>query len=327
MPDYLVVRAMEKDSVVLPRTVVYGEVEFRSAKSDSAAEICAIKESCASFGLQPDDFMITARVATIVKSADAEEAIEASAGKISEIIDIKSSEYHISNYEAASAGFVKNLDNGEIAPILRNGFRPSLAFVRDPSSLQVFDIHHYILSLENELSQRYKRSLHWSRNARHERNAQLKILFLWFSLEALVKEGESDNIEGLVRWFLGFPNGRHLQALSKTLGSELRDHKLYDFWERELKLVVDKIREFRNDSVHSGFRNLDFTAKELALYSQVVTYATSRGQRTVVEGLRNGFASVSEFKDYIAPLFESVVSIEDVHGNIIFSLENARLGK
>jgi hypothetical protein len=327
MPDFLIVKVMEKDSVVFPRTLVYGNVEFRPATSDTEAEASSIKASCASFGFQPDDFMVTARVATIVDSPDRLEAIEIATGRVAEVLDIKSTEFSVSNYEAAAAGFVKDLGSGEITPLLREGYRPSLAFVRDPNNLQVFDVNHYILSLDTELSQRYRRSLHWSRNARHEPNAQLKILFLWFALEALVKEGEWDNIEGLVRWFLGFPNGRHLQLLSKSLFVELRGHKVYDFWERELKTVVDRIREFRNDSVHSGFRSLDFTSKELALYSQVAIYAASRGQRAVVEGLLNNLVSVGEFKEFIAPLFESVVSVNDVHNNILFSLENARQGR
>lgn len=327
MPDFLIVRAMEKDSVVLPRTLVYGNVELRPAKSDTEAEADALKASCASFGLQPDDFNVTARVATIVQSVDRHEAIELAAGRVAEVLDIKSTEFVISNYEASAAGFVKDLGSGEITPLLREAFRPSLAYIRHPHQLQEFDFNHYILSLNTDLSQRYRRSLHWTRNARHEPNAQLKILFLWFALEALIKKEEDDNIEGLVRWFLGFPNGQHLQSLSRQLYDKLHNHKLYEYWKRELIKIVDRIRNFRNDSVHSGFRSIDFTTKELALYSEVTLFAASRGQRIVAEGLLNNLSTVDELREFMAPLYECTVSVNDVHNTILFTLENIRKGR
>lgn len=327
MPNFLIVRAMEKNSVVLPRTLVYGNVEFRPAKSDTESEANALNASCTSFGLQPDDFNITARVATIVHSVDRDEAIEIAAARVAEVVDIKSTEFVASNYEASAAGFVKDLESGEITPLLSEAFRPSLAYVRHPHQLQEFDFNHYILSLNTELSQRYRRSLHWSRNARHEPNAQLKILFLWFALEALIKKEEQDNIQGLVRWFLGFPNGQHLQTLSGQLRDKLRSHKLYDYWGRELTNVVDRIRNFRNDSVHSGFRSIDFTTKELALYSEVTLFAASRGQRIVAKGLLNNLSTVDELREFIAPLYECTISVNDVHNNILFTLENIRKGR
>ncbi|MEQ6475243.1 hypothetical protein [Comamonas sp. wu1-DMT] len=158
-----------------------------------------------------------------------------------------------------------------------------------------------------------------------KKNAQLKTLFYCFAVEALIKETENDNIGGSVRWFLGFPNGKNRSDVSVTTLLKLREHPSYDFWNKELIDIFEKIRVFRNDSVHAGFRSTDFTKNELNLYSQIMLFGASRCQSAVRFALINGIKNVSEFKEYIPIIFEENCNIiNDIHGNIIYSLDQLK---
>ncbi|TWI48947.1 hypothetical protein IQ22_04080 [Pseudomonas duriflava] len=322
MKKFLVVKLLESSGVVLPTTTIYGSVEIRSHKSDSEQEICLFKNSASNFDLDYEKYQICARIATIVNSESVEGAIALADDLFSQVLDIKYVEYAISNFKTSDIGFVKNLDSGDAEPIVSNGFRPTTAFIVHQGDIQRYDETNYILSLNNELSQRYIRSLHWSRNSRHEKNDQLRILYYWFSLEALLKETEADNIIGIVRWFLGFPNGKNSQDISPLLIKQLRSHSRYDFWSKEIFSKIDEIRIFRNDSVHSGFRSVDFTKKNLKLYNKLMILGCSRCQSAVKHALLNNLSSISEFKNYISAIFESNGNlVNDVHHTVIHLLD------
>ena len=325
MGSFLVVKILDTQSVSLPSTFVYGSVELRSHKADSEHEIDVLKESASNNRVDFDKYSYCARIATIVNCDSVLEAIDLSDNIFSEVLDLKSVEFAISNFKTSDVGFVKNLETGSIQPINRREYKPSMSFVVHRGDIQSFDVVNYILSLNSDLSNRYLRSLHWSRNSKHESNSQLKILFYWFAIEALLKESERDNISGVVRWFLGFPNGKHINDVSTSFLENLSDHSKYEYWNKELITIVDKIRIFRNDSVHSGFRSVDFTKYDLELYSQVMVFSTSRCQAAVQDALINRISTVSEFKEYIGPIFEKNMNlINDVHGNILFSLDRIK---
>lgn len=322
MAKYLVLKILDSRSISLPSTQVYGLVELRSHTSDSESEAIALKKSAVDNRADFDQYSFCARIATIIDAGSLAEAIELSENKFSEVLDLKSVEFAISNFKTSDIGFVKDLESGEIQPIRKSEYEPSISFMVQRDSVQRRDFVNYILSLDNELSERYQRSLHWVRNSKHEKNIQLKTLFYWFSIEALLKESETDNIEGIVRWFLGFPNGKYRNDVSKSLLKNLANHPKYSYWNKKIIEVVDKIRVFRNDSVHSGFRSVDFPKKELELYSQVMVYGASRCQAAVQSALISGISTVSEFKDYMPEIFEENSNIiNDVHGNILFTLD------
>lgn len=322
MAKYLVLKILDSRIISLPSTQVYGLVELRSHKSDSESEAIALKKSAVDNRADFDQYSFCARIATIIDAGSLAEAIELSENKFSEVLDLKSVEFTISNFKTSDIGFIKDLESGEIQPIRKSEYEPSISFMVQRDSVQRRDFVNYILSLNNELSERYQRSLHWVRNSKHEKNIQLKTLFYWFSIEALLKESETDNIEGVVRWFLGFPNGKYRNDVSKSLLTNLANHPKYSYWNKKIIEVVDKIRVFRNDSVHSGFRSVDFPKKELELYSQVMVYGASRCQAAVQSALISGISTVSEFKDYIPEIFEENSNIiNDVHGNILFTLD------
>jgi len=322
MTKYLVLKILESQSISLPATQVYGAVEFRSQKSDSECETEALKKSATNNRANFDQYSFCARIATISDAESIDAAIELSDNVFCQILDLTSVNFAISDLRTSNIGYIKNLENGEIQPLKQQKSEPSISFMVHHGDIQIKDFSNYIISLRNELSERYQRSLHWIRNSKHEKNTQLKTLFNWFAIEALLKESESDNIEGIVRWFLGFPNGRLKNDVSPLIISALSAHPKYSYWNRRIINIVDQIRIFRNYSVHSGFRQVDFTKKELDLYSQVMIYSSSRCLHAVQTALINGISTVSEFKEYIALIFENNNNIiNDVHGNIIYVLD------
>lgn len=324
MTSFLVVRILDDRSITLPSTMNYGSVELRSYSADTKLETDALETSASESGLDFNKHKICARIATIVDCETDSEAVHIADNKFLEVLDFKSTEFAVSAIKTSRIGLVKDLASGEIIPIKRSGFQQSLSFVVRNGAIQCFDIPNFLLSLTNELSDRYRRSLHWARNSKNETNPQLKIIFLWFALEALLKADENDNsVESFIRLFLGFPNGQQLGLVSPGVKTNLENHARYKYWQKRLIEIVKEIRDFRNDSVHSGFRSVDFTKEKLELFNSVMTYAISRCQAGVMQGLLSNIESLSDFKEYAVPLFENNENlINDVHNNIIYSLDH-----
>mgnify|MGYP000846121332 FL=1 len=325
MFNFLIVRVLESNSFTLPNTIIYGDVELRPASVDSDKELSALKESADDHRLQFDKYTYAARICTIVSSETVLEALSIAADRFSTILDLSASKFHISNVDVSEIGFAKNLASGELHPVKRWGFNPSTSFVMSHGNIQRMDDINYILGLDCELSQRYLRALHWARHGRHENNSQLKILFNWFTLEALLKEGESDNISSNICFLMGFPNNKKRLEISEPFLASISDHPRYDFWKKKLIEDVDKIRIFRNNSAHSGFRIVDFSKPVLALYSQIMIYGTSRSLGAVRFALLNNVKTLVEFKENIANIFENTARANDIHGNIIYSLDQVLL--
>ena len=140
----------------------------------------------------------------------------------------------------------------------------------------------------------------------------------------LLKADENDNcVESYIRLFLGFPNGQQQWIIASSTKEKLESHSRYQYWKKNLIEVVKEIRDFRNDSVHSGFRSMDFTKDKLELFSTIMIYAVGRCQAGVMQGLLNNLESLVEFKEYAVALFENNESlINDIHNNVIYSLDH-----
>lgn len=325
MKPYLIVKVLEIASVCLPTTTVYSNVELRSSRADSREELAALEACAKKLNLDFNKYRHCARIATIVDSNTVETAVSSAESRFEEILDLKSIEVPISNYALSSIGFVKDLSTGKLHELKHSIHQPTMSFMTHQGNTQRVDITHCILAQNSELSARYLRSLHWFRNSKHENNAQLKILFNWFAVEALLKESEKDNVSVYIRWFLGFPNGKAGTLVDDKVLRKLESHENYLFWKKELVNVLEKIRIFRNDSTHHGFRSIDFTPEQLELFSQVMIYGVTRCQGAVQTAILNGIKSVKEFKEYMPTIFESnQYLINDVHGNILFSLDKLK---
>lgn len=322
MSVFLVVRILQSQSVYLPHTLVYSEVELRGPSADTSEESKFFESIAKINHLDYSHYKLCARIATIVNGNNIIDALNDADNRFSEVMDVISINFPISNFNLSPIGLVKDLNTGVLHHLNDDSFKPSTTFMLQQGMIQKYDNDHYLLSRDNELSKRYLRSLHWCRNAKHENNKQLKILFYWFALEALLKETESDNISGIIRWFLGFPNGKNSQDISIDVIRGLELHEKYSFWKRKLPSVLDQIREFRNNSVHHGFRKIEYTSSELDLFCQVMILSVSRCQGAVRNAINNDLKSISEFKEYIPAIFALNAYVKnDVHGTIIHSLE------
>lgn len=322
MPNYLVVKILDTNSFTLPNTLIYGDVELRSASTDSEAELTILKESAEDYKLNFAKYTYTARISTIVHSDTTKEAQEQATDRFTTILDLIMTKFPTSKVELSEIGFIKNLESGVIVPIKKWGFTPSLSFVVNHGDIQQIDPINFILAQKTELSERFLKSLYWTRHSRHENNKQLKVLFSWFALEALLKENEDDYIGSTVCFCLGFPGKRKAQNINQKLMNEIEAHPKYLFWLNKLTTELNNIRNFRNDSVHDGFRIVDCAKATLALYEQIMMYGTSRCQRAIQHALLNQITTVVEFKEYLPLIFESVMNVNDIHGNIIYALDS-----
>jgi len=141
-------------------------------------------------------------------------------------------------------------------------------------------------------------------------------------VEALFKKEEQDRVDPLIRWFLGYPNGCSAQYITPEIRESLQSNPIYENWKNKITSSIDKIREFRNDSVHNGFRNLDINQIDLIYYDQIMMLGSSRCIDAVKRALLSGISTVDEFKEYISVVFESNENlVNDVHNNILYSLE------
>ncbi|MEN4750469.1 hypothetical protein ABEH28_11940 [Pseudomonas sp. Ps21-P2] len=326
MTNFLVVMLLDSRSFTVPSTMVYGSVELRSYSTDTPVEKEYLEASASEAGLDFAKYQVCARIATVVRSNNAHQAEHEAIAKFLEVLDFKSRDYAVSAIELSRIGLIKNLDSGEFFS-LRREFQPSISFTMHRHSVQPYDQTNYLLEVDSKLIDRYRRSIHWARNAKNETNTQVKILFSWFALEALFKENNNDNsVESLMRLFIGFPNGKQIKLMSPSVKIALERHSRYKYWEKRLKDIVIKIRDFRNDSVHSGFTHMDFDRRDLELYDMVMTYALSRCQSGVLTGIHKNLCTINEFKEEAVRIFGgSAGLINDVHNNIIFSLERVSL--
>jgi hypothetical protein len=319
---YNVVKVLANSGIYFPASTIYGDVEIRPAVKDFDDEKECLKESFTLNKISVE-VSLNSRISCIVEAENEETAINVSDEKFEEVLDLKSREFSISRMELTPCGYTKELESGILKPIKDNSFGPNGTFLRQLHSFQQIDQTQQFLLWNNELSERYKKSLHWSRNALREPNIQIKVMFMWFSLEALFKESENDQIAPYIRWFLGFPNGAGAQFVSKAKFNILSTNEKYEKWKKKLIDSLEKIREFRNYSVHSGFRRFDFSNDELVLYEKIMTLGAFRCQGAVYTALCNNLQTVSEFKEYVGVIFDSLPNIEnDVHGNILYMLEN-----
>ena len=322
MTPYYVLKLLDNQGIHRSDTFILGDVEFRAPHSDFSEELTAIRESTRTNHLHLN-VELNCRVGTIVQANSSEEASLLADEKFVKALDIISSAVPVSSIRLANCGYTKDLASGFVKPIADATFTPSLSFMVSKGKLRPIEFIQWVAVQDSELAVRYKRSLHWARNAKWERNLQLKILFGWFAVEALFKETPEDNVGSLIRWFLGYPNGPSAIHVSSSIIVKLKSNPLYDRWKNRIRDAVEDIRIFRNNSVHSGFRNIDFSMPEIKLYSQIMVLGCSRSQNAVLLALRSGIETVPEFKKYVGLLFEENQNlVNDVHGTILYLLQN-----
>lgn len=322
MPNFYVCKLLDQSGIYRADTIVYGDIEIRPPNKDDKHENAVLRDSIAATAATVNSDL-TCRIGVIVQAQSIDEADLLSDERFVGVLDLLSSEYALSRIAVAQCGYIKNLDDGQVHPITTKQFGASTIFIRRQGSTLQESFGQSILRMSGDLVDRYKRSIHWSRNAKWEKNIHAKVLYCWFSVEALFKEDASDDVTGLLMLFLGFPGGTYSKNISRDLLKVLSSNAAYFKWKKEIRDVVDDIRVFRNNSVHSGFRSIDCTPDKLRLYGRLMTLASSRCQGAVAFALTNRIDTVSEFKECAGLVFENRAGVEnDIIGNIVHILDN-----
>jgi hypothetical protein len=167
------------------------------------------------------------------------------------------------------------------------------------------------------------RSCHWSRKARAETNLQLRVLFQWFAMEAILMVNKDHDIVPQVMWALGFLQGHAQLLIAPSMLAALLAHPRYETWRKRVRTALIALKTFRNDSVHSGFRPQDVPEDQLKGFDFLTHIGCPRVQALTKRAMCSGLTTVEELFEYIPLLFEaSPNSVADAHGTVIFLFEN-----
>ena len=237
-------------------------VELRPESMDLLDEKTALEDSVRSFGEDISVLNRQMRISSIVEADDERQAHLLAEDQFVEAIDALSlSDVIFGRYELAKAGYVRDLSTFRIISRTYANITiyqpPGMSFRNLPGPIRPIGIEQYILITDGDLGKRLLRSLHWFRQANEEPNLQLRVLFRWFAVESICKLTTNDDVITRVLWALGFPRGKTLQELDRSILKKLTTIPTYRNWREQVANVLERIRRFRNDTVHSGFRSID----------------------------------------------------------------------
>jgi len=326
---FLIVRLASDKSFYRPTPLILGEVEIRPAKFDSFLETQALRQSAIEFKADTN-LEMAPRLATILEAPSILDACLEAVPRFEAILDIlDATSPGLSEFTLTEVGYARDLRCGRVharTPADRQEVRflptPSFQIVREKFSQIGFP--EFLAEQQGaELVQRLLRSIHWSRKARWESNFQLKALHRWFAMEAAIKRNKDHNIVPEILLAMGFPSGHAEQALNPSLRSRLWAHPRYQSWRKEIRKRLERMRDWRNSTVHSGFRPWDFTRDELKRLNELSAIACSRVQRLLFAAIKNNLKTLEELDILAVLLLEQEENlVNDVHGNIIYGFEH-----
>lgn len=325
--DYAVVRLLDPHGSYHANVETYGPVEVRGPRVDSPDETVALQSSCDQWGLAVD-LTRCMRIACIVSAESDAAAHDAARLILEEAVDVlDSANWGRSRFEVLGPGFARRLDNGRIFPRKHpKVFGPFTSYLVGseqlaPPTLQQFLMHRPRL----ELSSRLVRSMHWLRTARNDASRQRAVLFRWFALEAILRQSKEDDIVPQVSWCLGFPMGKGAALVDPTLRGKLQSHPHYASWRKEVQRRLESIRSFRNDSVHSGFREQDVSGADLRGFEELLTMTAPRVMHFATQALVLGAETQADLIEYLPVILQTLPNlVNDLHGTVIYLLENPR---
>ena len=325
MNDYLVVRLANPKGIYYPRSFCLGNVEIRPPKTDTPDESECLKVSLEK-NQEDANLNVAMRLAAIVEDvSDQEDAYIQTQHLFEEALDVLATEqFGLSSVSLMKSGFVRDLISGDLIPRELKEFSPSTSFhiIRDRFP-QISFKEYLLLGREIEIYNRFLRSLHWSRHAGWEENLQIKILFNWFSIEALFKLDKDDDIVPKAMLSMGFPIGQMKNNVDTGLISQLESHTDYKPFRELIHRNMKEIRDFRNDSVHSGFRSWDISSIDLKRYSYLTNIACNCCQQLTKIGILSQIETAKDIWDNSPDLLKKRNNIINfVHGTLIYSLKN-----
>jgi len=320
MKEYLVVRLIEDESFILPAAKGYGDVEIRPADFDFPRETAKLLESKRTFE-EKGKLELSQRIVTIVIAKDEIEADEIAEVKFEEVLDAMDANMHgMSRMPIKSTGFIKELPHGKIGARLPGYVEQNhTSYFRNNYLIEQLDYTQALLNCDdNELKLAIQRSYHWQKKSREESNLQLKCLFKWFAAETLAKINDENICPKLMRVF-GFPIGNIGQFVTLDFINQLKSHENYEVVRRRAEGLLDEMREYRNEIVHSGFREWDISRSVLMQIEEYLSWIIPRLQKNAVNALLQNISSVTEFWEYFPLLFgEDDSALNDFHGNVLY---------
>lgn len=302
MQDYLIVNAVAGDLQYNLEPKFIGRAALRNSTIDTPQERAALKKSCQENN-DPVDLEKSMRLSIIVTADSIEDAFSFARQSFSETLDIWSAfgSFIGQSVRLTNCAFSIDMSTNEIHPYII--FRiPMNCVVCHAGLFQPVTFPQMISVYDDDFTKRIRRFCHWLRKAYTEEDRQLKILFWWFSLEAILKECESDNIAPNIAMLIGF-------CATKKAPNDwalLRENKNYGEFHRFFVETIDKIRKFRNDSVHSGFVPWDISDDDIKLYLFVLNSASARVRIALKSYYINSnrLKNVRDFKSFLEKIFQ-----------------------
>lgn len=322
--QYRICRLLGDFNVRLPTRCNLGPVELIPLdKNDEIVKY--VNKSLNSYG-EKCNLSVAMMLSCDIEASTYEEA-DYNAGVIfNKVLDVLDTILNcgVSKLSLLNAGVYQEIGVEKIHPRTTKSFNPLTSFiVKDDGRLGQC---RYLLSGDNEseLSDRYLKSIHWSRASRWENNPQLSILFKWFSMEAILTLNKDDDIVPRIMWALGYPTGKAASRVNQDLIQSLAVHPKYKAWRSQIKKRLNAISTFRNNTVHDGFRYYDMDARDLRGYKTLIKLACSRVQNMALVGMLN--LNIKTTRELINHYPEIIGGnnnyINDVHHNIFHILEH-----
>ena len=327
MTEFQITKLIANQSVYYPKPFLLGSVEIKNNKFDLPEEKDILQQSLIK-NKEEINLEFSIRLTTIIATEGNSEndAIEEADKHFEEILDVLSKEGFISRFELKKSGFIKNLATNEMKPIISSDIlvKPSMAFSVDGERFPGIQLNEYIYyNKKHTLNQRYLNSLHWSRLSQWENNYQLKILFNWFAIESLIKIDENDDIVTKIMLAIGLPIGEKCKEFNSDFLDKLMSYPNYRSIRANILNEINDIRDFRNKSVHLGYRKFDIDKKMIKKYSYLINNGKVCLFSLADSGIINKIENEIELWQNAAFLFqENKNSINHCHNNFLFSYTN-----
>ena len=301
--------------------MIFGEVEIRNIKKNFSYEKEIYNKSSENNSENIEDDRLSI-LSIIVEAENEYEADDTGEEKFIEVLDLYSSYNRSALYKT---GYLKNIDTKEI--FIRKEKEPislGIMFKSHPTWIPLMDFNDYLfIFIDCELKQCYLRFKHWQNKSRKEKDYQLKLIYLWFGLEAIVRLNEESIVPMLLKG-AGFMIGN----LGRYLTDEerkailLKNEEEYEKAKKICGDVFERIRKERINIVHDAYKKWEY-GKNIKYDYEILNIVSSRLDNYAKEALQRKITSKEEFLKEFPTLYkENENLINDLYGNVVFGVLN-----
>ena len=256
----------------------------------------------------------------IVESGNEYEADNIAEQKIVEALDIYNPFRNIKLYET---GYLKTLDDKFFyVRKKREISNLGVMFKNIFTWIPLCEFHDFIFLLPNsELKECYLRFKHWENKSWQETDYQLKLIYLWFGLEAIIKLHD-ESIVDMLQKGLGFLIGNLGRNLTEEERNNIinQDKEKYKIARNNSKKIFERIREERVKIVHEAHKKWEYNGNSKYDY-EILMMSSSRLDNYVKEALKKNIETKKDFLDEFTKLYkENKNLLEELYGTVIHFL-------